>query len=120
MRTKIDKCTGIYGIYVNNKLVYIGKTTQNFAKRFYQHKYYVDNPTKATGVKYHMYCELARARSEGASVEMIPIVIVEDLLYDSKLKINNRDIESMELALITFHRPRYNFSGVRCPYKYTH
>ena len=27
----IERCTGIYGIYVNDELVYIGKTLNSFA-----------------------------------------------------------------------------------------
>ena len=37
----IERCTGIYGIYVNDELVYIGKTLNSFAKRFDNHNYYI-------------------------------------------------------------------------------
>lgn len=115
----IYECTGVYGIYVGGELVYIGKTSSGFGKRFGQHKYYVDNPEKATGARAQMYYDLAEMRAKGCSVILLPLVIAEYIPYDSKYKLTNRDIESMEMALIWYCRPRYNICGNRSPYKFT-
>ena len=116
---EINKCTGIYGIYVDNKLVYIGKTTQGFQKRFYQHKHLMDFPDDSE-TQYDMYYELAVARAQGSCIQLRPLFIVETVKYDSLYHITNRDIESMEFALIETLKPKYNICGVKKPYKYTH
>lgn len=115
----INKCTGIYGIYVDNNLVYIGKTTQSFQKRFYQHKHLMDFPDDSE-TQYDMYYELAVARAQGSCIQLRPLFIVEIVKYDSLYNITNRDLESMEFALISLMKPRYNILGVKKPYKYTH
>ena len=117
--TPINECTGIYGIYVENELVYIGKTTQSFQKRFLQHKHNMDYPDDSE-TQYDMYYELAVARAQGSCIQLRPLFIVEYVPYDSLYNITNRDLESMEFALIYCYRPRYNIKGVKQPYKYTH
>ena len=116
--TPIDKCTGVYGIYVDNELVYIGKTTQGFQKRFYQHKHLIDFPDDSE-TQYDMYYELAVARAQGKKVQLLPLIIAEYIPYDSLYTLNNRDLESMEFALIWCYRPKYNICGRAKPYKYT-
>ena len=116
--TPINECTGIYGIYVNDELVYIGKTTQSFQKRFYQHKHLIDFPDDSE-TQYDMYYELAVARAQGRTVQLRPLIIAEYVPYDSLYSITNRDLESMEFALIYCYRPRYNICGTKKPYKYT-
>ena len=114
----INECTGIYGIYIEDELVYIGKTTQTFQKRFYQHKHLIDFPDDSE-TQYDMYYELAVARAQGRSIQLRPLIIAEYIPYDSLYELNNRDLESMEMALIWCYRPRYNIKGIKQPYKYT-
>ena len=118
MMEKIEKCNGIYGIYKDEELVYIGKTTRGFEKRFLQHKYYMKFPNKSE-TQYDMYYELAEARAKGSCIQLRPLFIVETAQYDSLCRINNRDLESMEFALIWCYKPKYNICGVKKPYKYT-
>ena len=117
--TPISDCTGIYGIYVDDVLVYIGKTTQSFQKRFLQHKHNMDYPEDST-TQYDMYYELAVARAQGSCIQLRPLFIAEYVPYDSLYEFTNRDLESMEFALIWYCRPRYNIKGLKQPYKYTH
>ena len=35
---EIEKKSGVYGIYVNDELVYIGSTTRTFGVRFIEHR----------------------------------------------------------------------------------
>ena len=114
----ISDCTGIYGIYIEDELVYIGKTTQNFQKRFYQHKHLIDFPDDSE-TQYDMYYELAVARAQGRNIQLRPLIIAEYIPYDSLYDLTNRDLESMEMALIWCYRPRYNIKGIKQPYKYT-
>ena len=116
--TPVKQCTGIYGIYIENELVYIGKTTQSFSKRFYQHKHNIDYPEDG-GTQYDMYYELAAARAQGKNVQLRPLIIAEYIPYTSLYTLTNRDLESMEMALIWCYRPRYNIKGITQPYKYT-
>lgn len=117
--TEINKCTGIYGIYVDDALVYIGKTTQTFQKRFYQHKHLMDFPDDSE-TQYDMYYELAVARAQGSCIQLRPLFIVETAQYDSLYHITNRDLESMEFILISCFQPKYNICGTKKPYRYTH
>ena len=52
----IERCTGIYGIYVNDELVYIGKTLNSFAKRFDNHNYYMRHSDKGSKMYKITYC----------------------------------------------------------------
>ena len=115
----ITNCTGIYGIYIENELVYIGKTTQSFQKRFNQHKRLIDFPEDSE-TQYDMYYELALARAQGKNVQLRPIIIAEYIPYESLYNLTNRDLESMEFALIWCYQPRYNKCGRKKPYRYTH
>ena len=115
----IEKCTGIYGIYKDGKLVYIGKTTQSFQKRFYQHKHLMDFPDDSE-TQYDMYYELAAARAQESFIQLRPLFIVETAQYNSLYDITNRDLESMEFALISCFQPYYNICGTKKPYRYTH
>lgn len=115
----IEKCTGIYGIYQDGALVYIGKTTQSFQKRFYQHKHFIDFPDDSE-TQYDMYYELAAARAKGCNIQLRPLFIVESANYESLYNINNRDLESMEFILISCFQPKYNICGTRKAYRYTH
>ena len=114
----IKNCTGIYGIYVDNELVYIGKTMQSFQKRFNQHKRLMDYPDDSE-TQYEMYYELAVARAQGKTVQLRPLIIAEYIPYNSLYELTNRDLESMEFALIWCYRPRFNVCGVNKPYRYT-
>ena len=114
----IEECTGVYGIYIDQELVYVGKTTQTFKKRFYQHKHLIDYPDDSE-TQYDMYYELAVARAQGRSIQLRPLLVVESVPYNSLYSLNNRDLESMEFALIWYLRPKYNICGKTKPYKYT-
>lgn len=115
---KIEKCTGVYGIYLEDELVYIGKTIQSFQQRFRQHKHFIDFPNDSE-TQYDMYTELAAAIERGKTVQLRPLIIAETASYKSLYHLTNRDLESMEFALIGALQPRYNVEGRRKPYRYT-
>ena len=117
-RIKIENCTGIYGLYLDEELVYIGKTIQSFSMRYRQHKHFVDFPNDSE-TQYEMYYELAAALALGRTLQLRPIFVVETARYNSLYTITNRDLESMEFALISMLQPRFNVEGRRKPYRYT-
>lgn len=117
--TNINDCTGIYGLYLDGVLVYIGKTTQGFLKRYKQHKRLVDFPEESEK-QYDMYYELHEALALGKSLQLQPIFVAETAQYNSLYTLTNRDLESMEFILINTFKPRYNVAGVRLPYRYSH
>lgn len=105
---------GIYGIYCNNKLIYIGKTNVDFKTRFQQHKEAVDN--KSTVQFLYKYIVQQKAEND-AEIIMKPLINVKELKV--KGSINNRDIEAMELALISLYKPICNIQGVKQEYEFT-
>ena len=115
---KIEECTGVYGIYLDNVLVYIGKTTRGFGKRFKEHKHFVDFPNDSE-TQFNMYADFAAAIEKGSSLQLRPLIIVETAKYKSLYSLTNRDIESMEFALISAFQPKYNIEGKRRAYRYT-
>ena len=99
----INKATGIYGIYIDEELVYIGKTTTSFKTRFNSHK------SNLFTSDTYLYRTLRVAKSLGATIELVPLIVVENLKIDKPLK--NRDINMMELALIELYQPKCNIQG---------
>lgn len=99
---------GIYGIYYKRQLVYIGKTNVSFKTRFQQHQLALKNRNR----DQFLYKFL-----EGKEVEFKPIINVKDLRVDGK--VSNRDIEAMELALITLYKPICNVQGVKIDYVFS-
>lgn len=95
--------TGIYGIYLNGEIVYIGMTVDGFKNRFQSHK------NKFNNRDGWMYKELAAYKDNGGIIELKPIFIAEDALVERTL--TKRDLQSMELCLIDIYKPRYNVEG---------
>ena len=58
--------------------------------------------------------------SQANHKEQLPEVMVLVLIYVWKDEITNRDVESMELALISLYKPKYNRAGMTMPYMYGH
>ena len=101
---------GIYGIYCNDKLIYIGKTNVSFEARFKQHKDAIEQNAPEIGV--HNY--IIKAKQSGAIIIMKPLINVLDL--NVKGKITDRDIQAMELALIQLYQPKCNVQGISKEY----
>lgn len=107
---KIENCTGIYGIYVNNKLVYIGRTITSFKQRFNSHKANLNNSDE------FMYRKLREYKEAGNKITMKPLIAVELLNVEHKKTFTKNDINCMELALITMYQPFFNTEGKVKPY----
>lgn len=99
---------GIYGIYENDKLVYIGMTTRSFKVRWNEHLERI----KRKSDELALY-SLIDANSK---IEFKILLDKNDLISDDE--ITKRDLQAMEFALIKEHQPRYNFSGRNQPYRF--
>ena len=104
-----QKNSGIYGIYVGDKLIYIGKTTVNFRTRFLQHKNSV-----LRGEDSKLYNYLRKCHESGMQITMKPLIAIEELKVDNG--VSPRDIKAMELALITLYQPICNVEGIYTNY----
>ena len=102
---------GIYGIYLNGNLIYIGKTDVGFETRYHQHKKAIEEGSESQYL--YKYLKDKVGRNE---IELVPIINVKDL--NTKDRITDRDIKSMELALIHLYKPICNIQGIKMPYKY--
>lgn len=102
---KLEDCTGVYGIYVNDKLVYIGRTLSSFKNRFKSHKSNLNNSDE------FMYKKLKEYKEAGKIITLKPLIAVELLNVEHKKTFTKNDINCMELALITMHKPFFNIEG---------
>ena len=103
----IENKHGIYGIYINNILIYIGKTTTSFKVRFQQHKHFMNVEEN----KDYLYQILKCAKQNNQIITLKPLIIVEDLKVQYPIK--DRDLDAMELALITLYKPQCNIKNYR-------
>ena len=106
----IERCTGIDGIYVNDELVYIGKTLNSFAKRFDNHNYYMRHSDKGS----KMYKDLSLLKAAGNHIYMKPLVILEELKINRPL--TDSELKAIELSFIYAFRPKYNEEGLTRKY----
>ena len=102
---------GIYGIYEDDKIIYIGQT-KNFSHRFGCHKSCF-NDKKNTRF---LYSYMRKSKELGHNLKIQPIISMKDMKV--KQQITKRDLEAMELAFITLYQPICNFQGVKAPYDF--
>lgn len=109
-----EKPYGIYGIYVDNDLIYIGMTMTSFQQRYNEHKNNISHTANIN--RMPLYAYLAKARDEKKLIELRPLISNNDLKTNQK--ITRRDWESMELGLITLYQPICNLRGRTIAYEF--
>ena len=107
MNEVMESGKGVYGIFIDDELVYIGSTTSSFRNRFDGHLKAVQGKRKRQLVHYG----IIDAKLRGQHIEMKILINVDILHYKGK-RIDGRDIQAMEYALILQHKPKYNVQGV--------
>ena len=115
---------GIYGIFVDNKLLYIGMTMKSFKSRFNSHRRHINEVMDESYKKdslYDMYVILAKYVSDGKNVELRPLVCLSKLNLQPKSvrckpRLTRRDVECMELAFISYFKPVFNNQGIKTGY----
>lgn len=106
-----DNDFGIYGIYKNGKLIYIGKTSKSFKERFNQHRRSIKNKDRDDMKLYSLI-------EDGDDIQFKPLISANDLMIE-KGDLTERDLEAMELALIHVRKPIGNLQGVNRIYKFS-
>lgn len=107
-KEKKEKEYGIYGIYIDNKLVYIGMTAKSFGERFSSYKTQIQNPSRK--IEYMM----VNAKQNGKMVEMRPLIVNNEFVSISEI-----ELKKIEYSLIKILQPEGNLEGTVLPYDRT-
>lgn len=99
---------GIYGIKINNELVYVGKTNRDFNERWKEHIYLIEHPQEKNSQQDYLYKAIREAAKKGDEIKFCVLVPASNAT-DEQLK-------SMEYALIVSKTPKFNYQGVKVPY----
>lgn len=101
---------GVYGIYQNNELIYIGMTMRNFEDRWSEHLKNIKEKNKK--LYFEQFIDIEK------DIQFKRLIDICQLKTNKE--ITRRDIESMELALISLYKPIGNLAdGKRYEYKYS-
>lgn len=102
---------GVYGIFENEELIYVGYTIKSFVDRFRAHIKCVKENSSVN--KMYSYI---RKNFEEKRFYMKPLVeIGNKVKLDGDLTL--RDIQAIELGFITCFRPQFNIEGVNKKYQ---
>lgn len=101
MENRPDIVYGIYGIYINDELVYIGKTENDFSKRFSNYKSEMKKKPNRKIIQM-----LIDAEKEKKKIEFRQIISSKNLLMSSK------ELALLEKELIQLYQPIGNELGV--------
>lgn len=104
--TSIEK-GGVYGVYRNGELIYIGSTT-NFDKRWGEHKRCMKN----RDYKLYFY----KLFEPGDRVEFK--ILIDGSKLEADRTITTTDLKTMEYALIAVFNPIGNIAGRVQPFRY--
>lgn len=106
-----DKSCGIYGIYRNDELIYIGMTNRSFQQRWREHQDIIEGRMQkpAGMVLYDLF-------SPEDKIEYKELIDCSKIKSEEVLTL--RDLKAMELALISLYQPVGNYSGVKAPYRW--
>lgn len=83
---------GIYGIYKDNELIYIGMTIRSFRERWYEHKNYIKNNSEAL----YLYFLI----DSNDNIEFRIIVDADKLIDNSE-----KNLKRIEEAMINDYKP---------------
>ena len=99
---------GIYGIYKNGSLLYVGMTMRDFELRWNEHKEKIQ-----MGSKELKFYSMIKPEDD---IEFVRLIDVARL--NANITLTERDVKSMELATIALLEPEGNLAGRVCEYKY--
>ena len=104
---------GIYAIYANEKMLYIGSTRTTFRERLSKHNSEIKE--KAETNDFYSYLSY---NQDKMSFSMRPLIIFDYL--KTKKEITAESCGWMELALISVFRPRFNVKGKKENFIFPH
>lgn len=102
-----EKNAYIYGIVINEEIVYIGKTKRPIIQRKHEHE---KSAAKIMNVESQQQEYLYKAMREN------PYEFV--ILYESHGEISNFQLQCLECGYINYYKPRFNYEGVQIPYRW--
>lgn len=106
-KEKVESC-GVYGIYQDKELIYIGMTMREFEIRWREH---LENiKLKRNELYFEKYMDINK------EIEFEKMVDICQIQTDKI--ITREDVKSMELALIQVFQPKGNLEGRTMPYRY--
>ena len=108
-KEEIVTSCGVYGIYINDELLYIGSTMRNFKTRFEEHINNINSRNNSLYV-YSLIKDNDEIKFK---------VLIDIMQLKTNIPITRKDVESMELALIHVNHPKGNLAdGVKYEFKY--
>lgn len=108
---KRDKSYGIYGMYRNDELIYIGYTMKSFEKRWNEHMVAIKNKIPRQQLYVYGLIEW------GDEIDFKVLIDAQGIETNEPL--TERDWQCMELALIQMYQPEGNLAGRTYEYKFT-
>ena len=97
---------GIYGLYKNNQLIYIGSTSRPFKTRIHEHYQNIQKAIKTGKSNFQVYSLFTQEDKVSTSI----LVDIYEVGYN---RLTDRDLKAMELAMITYFAPAGNVSGIK-------
>ncbi len=95
---ELNFCGGIYGVYLKDQIIYVGKTTLPFSRRFTEHKRKIDKKNESE--KFYTYCYENKIKSDDLDFK---------ILFDcTDCPLNNEQLECLETNYIEKYKPLCN------------
>ena len=104
---------GIYGICADDKIIYVGSTTQSFKEIYKRHLTAFKHPKKD---EQYLYRVMRNKKEVGCYIHLICLVDFDELKLKNGQELRDRDINAMVLALIKVYNPVGNVCGRLVPF----
>lgn len=105
---------GIYGICADDKIIYVGSTTQSFKEIYKRHLTAFKHPKKD---EQYLYRVMRNKKEAGSYIHLVCLVDFDELELKNGQELRDRDINAMVLALIKVYNPVGNVCGRLAPFK---
>lgn len=104
---------GIYAIYINDNIVYIGETIRSFKERFKEHQNNMENRDN----KERLYTYLRNAKINGDQITLKPLITLKEL-KNNAVSFTHRDLLAIEYGMIQYFKPILNIEGIFKKYSF--
>ena len=102
---------GIYGLYRNNQLVYIGSTSRPFKERIREHYQNIQKAIETGKSNFQVYSLFTKN-------DRVSVSILIDMYEVGYKQLTEKDLRAMELAMITYFAPIGNVSGLKYGFQF--
>jgi hypothetical protein len=102
---------GIYGIKMGEEMVYVGYTQDDFRVAWLRHESMMRNPKIETPQQNYLYKAMRENEYEF-------VVLLDITKLNNNMDYKKRDLECMKLMAINIYKPKFNYEGVKTPYKH--